>query len=370
MLDAALLHTGNLAYRLLRPLIFTRSAQASHNDVLRLLRWADGKDWVQTAIQSLYRQIFPSQPVTVGGVDLPHPFLLAAGFVKGDGFQSEAGALAAVQFGENIIPGWRTMPALVGPVEFGSFTRWPRTGNPGTVIWRDRTTHSTQNRVGLKNPGVQAAAAFLATRDLPPVFGINIAPSPGLDTAQADDIRQSLDAFHAAGVRPNWFTLNLSCPNTEDDPEGRQTEAQAQALSRAAVSLADGVPVWVKVGPGLSAAQYHRLMQVFAADGVQAVVATNTWGQPTPDGTHTAGIGGGRLQPYAIRAVGLLAESPAPVDVIGCGGVLDPASYHAMRSAGAKAVQYWSALVYRGPLAAASILQDDQERAFTDGRYR
>ena len=24
---------------------------------------------------------------------------------------------------------------------------------------------------------------------------------------------------------PNWFTLNVSCPNTEDDPTGNQTEA-------------------------------------------------------------------------------------------------------------------------------------------------
>ncbi len=95
---------------------------------------------------------------------LPHPLIVAAGLVKGDGFASEAEALAAVARGRNIMPGWRSLPALVGAVEFGSFTRWPRLGNPGCVVWRDMATRSMQNRVGLRNPGATAAAAFLGAR--------------------------------------------------------------------------------------------------------------------------------------------------------------------------------------------------------------
>ena len=43
------------------------------------------------------------------------------------------------------------------------------------------------------------------------------------------------------------------------------------------------------------------------------------------------------------------------VDVIACGGILDGASFDAYRALGVKAGQFWSALVYRGPLAAAII---------------
>ena len=42
-------------------------------------------------------------------------------------------------------------------------------------------------------------------------------------------------------------------------------------------------------------------------------------------------------------------------DLIACGGILDGASWNAYRDLGVKAGQYWSALVYRGPLAAALI---------------
>jgi dihydroorotate dehydrogenase len=68
-------------------------------------------------------------------------------------------------------------------------------GNPGTTIWRDEATRSTQNRVGLKNPGARAAAEFLGLHKahLPPVFGINIAVSPGVSNPE-QECREMLEA--------------------------------------------------------------------------------------------------------------------------------------------------------------------------------
>ncbi|MBN1967009.1 MAG: hypothetical protein JW910_20315, partial [Anaerolineae bacterium] len=290
---------------LARPVIFLGSAQTAHDRVLRALRWADGQAWLLPLWDAIRRGTLCEQPVMVGGVSLPVPVILAAGFVKGDGFASEQKALDAVAAGRNIMPGWRCMPRLAGPVEFGSFTRWPRLGNPGIVVWRDAPARSTQNRVGLKNPGARAAARFLAGRrdDLPPVFGINIAVSPGVadsDQEQAE-VLESAAAFLEAGIRPAWLTLNLSCPNTEDDPGGNQTEDKTRRLCGALVDLlgqhsAQAIPLWVKVGPDLDAAQYHALLRACAEVGVRAVVATNTLGAPTPtDPAVTAGVGGGRL---------------------------------------------------------------------------
>ncbi len=357
---------------LLRPLIFRRSAQEAHEQLLRLLYVADSQPWLTGLLAVMRRAMMPPAPVDVGGVRLDHPLILAAGLVKGEGFANEATALAAVQAGRNIIPGWRTIPALAGPVEFGSYTRWPRVGNPGTVVWRDPATGSTQNRVGLRNPGVLAAAAFLAARkhDLPVQFGINIAVSPGVDDPdrQTEEVLAGLRAFLAQGIYPTWFTLNLSCPNTEDDPGGNQTAELAGQLCGAAVDClrqaepeaGRAIPLWVKIGPDLSEAQYRALLRVFAAVGVRAVVATNTLGLPAPDDPAlTAGVGGGRLHTPALAAVRALAEERAagswPVDVIACGGVLDGATYRDFAALGVTAAQYWSALVYRGPYAAALI---------------
>lgn len=368
MASGLFLTASGALYAAARPLIFRlSSAQDAHVHALSALRWLDGREWAQMALRRAHALAFDARPAEVGGVALPFPLILAAGMVKGEGFAGEQAALAAVMRGENIVPGWRSLPRLVGPVEFGSFTRWPRLGNPGVVTWRDVSTRSTQNRVGLKNPGAQAAAAFLARgrHNLPPVYGINIAVSPGVDDPAQEqrEITEALGAFLAHDIVPSWFTLNLSCPNTEDDPGGHQTEERARQACRAALArIAGAAPLWVKLGPDLAPEQYRALLRAFADEGVRAVVATNTLGQPAPDGT-TAGVGGGRLHRHALDVAALLAAEIAArgyaLDVVGCGGVLDKPSWLAFSRIGVRAVQYWSALVYRGPLAAALIANED-----------
>ncbi len=365
--------------RLACPLIFRGSAQTAHESLLRLLSELDENALAIHLLKHVGRsgvqQLASSPPLSLERGPGGEVLILAAGMVKGRGFHDEATALRAVDSGENIIPGWRSVPALVGLVEFGSFTRWPRLGNPGTVIWRDESTRSTQNRVGLKNPGAQAAAAFLARHaaDLPPVYGLNIAVSPGVtDPAQElDEVLTSLSFFLEQKLSPAWFTLNLSCPNTEDDPGGHQTAARARDLCGAILNhlvgtrngASETIPLWIKISPELGADQYAALMQVCAEVGVQAIIATNTLPRPTPDNPGVnAGVGGGRLHQHALEAVRHLtaarATSGCAVKIIGCGGVLDGATAQAFLDAGADALQYWSALIYRGPLAAALIQQE------------
>lgn len=364
--DPALSAYAALYQHIASPLIFRSSPEQAHEHVLRLGAALDSSALAQTVLNTVRRLTTSEQPVTVGGVHLPSPFMLAAGFVKGAGFATEADALTAVQRGENIMPGWRAVPSLVGTVEFGSFTRFPRMGNAGRVVWRDASTRSLQNRVGLKNPGAAAAAEFLAAHRelLPSVFGINIAVSPGVtDSAQArDELQGAVAAFLTRGVVPSWCTLNVSCPNTEDDPGSHQTAANTSSLCEVLLDelRPAAVPLWVKVSPALASQQYDTLMQVFHALGVQAVIATNTLPQPTPDdAAFTAGASGGKLHQAALSAVAHLSQAKArlnaQVDIIGCGGILDPASYDAFAAHGCRAMQYWSALIYLGPLAPALL---------------
>ncbi len=363
----ALLQTSKTMYQLARPLIFHFKPQVAHETVMVLLNKLDKNDQAQLALQAIHNTVFNKRPSRVGGVDLPYPLILAAGFVKGLGFENEAQACQAVQSGVNIVPGWRSMPALVGPVEFGSYTRHPRLGNIGDVMWRDVPKRSSQNRVGLKNPGATATAAFFSYHqsELPSIYGINIATSPGVDDLeqQQTEIVESLAAFTTRGVIPSWFTLNLSCPNTEDDPQNNQTIDIAKTLCSAAAEhlsyLKKKVPLWVKIGPDLAADQYRVLADVFTETAVSAVIATNTISAPSPtDPTLTAGIGGKGLHNHALEVVCTLHEHNSDLDIIGCGGVQIPRDYLEFRHYGAKAVQYWTGMIYRGPLLAALILHE------------
>lgn len=356
----------DVIFKITRPLAMATDVETAHRQFIEALRLMDNQPLLWGMASGLGALSRPRAPLTVGGVTLQRPLMLSAGMIKGDGFETEEEALAAVAAGKNIIPGWRSLPHLIGAAEFGSYTRWPRVGNSGTVLWRRYETHSTQNRVGLRNPGANAAAAFLERHKnaLPKVFGINIAVSPGVDDPEQEKTEavEAMQAFLSRGVVPSWFTLNLSCPNTEDDPMGNQTESKARDLCRVLVNQLGDVPLWVKVSPNLSKEQYRGLMMAFGDVGVKAVIATNTRGEPTPDGEHMAGVGGGELHDNAIDAVYTLADSNRtarnPVDVIGCGGVLDGKTYHDFIELGAKAVQYYSAMIYRGPLAGAVIYNE------------
>ena len=376
MIRSSFLNFNQALYERIKPLIFKRSADEAHRALMRLLPLADRSAAVCAALGLARRLSARARLVNVGGVALPHPLILAAGFVKGHGFESEAAALAAVEHGANIIPGWRSIPALVGIVEFGSFTRHPRLGNPDVVMWRDTVTRSTQNRVGLKNPGARAAAAFLARHrtHLPPVYGINVAVSPGVTDPdqQAQEVREAFAAFVGVGLRPAWFTLNLSCPNTEDDPAGNQTAAETRLLCAAARAvIGEAVPLWIKVSPELSREQYEALMRAAAETGVAAIIAANTLARPAPnDPAVSAGIGGGRLHAVALDAARMLLdakrESGYPVDVIGCGGIEDGQTFADFTALGIRAAQYWSALVYRGGFAAA-LIEEEYERLSSAG---
>lgn len=350
----------------MRPLLFMRDAQSAHELVLGTMSFFDNRPVLMRLIHQI---AFRSCPVNVGGVALDSPLMLAAGMVKGHGFADEGAALAAVERGENIIPGWRSFPALVGAVEFGSFTRYPRPGNPGRVMWRHPQTLSTQNCVGLKNPGATAAAAFLSQpgRKLPATYGINVAVSPGVTDPEQEvaEAREAVELFLARGLRPSWLTLNISCPNTEDDPGDHQTEARTRTICRTLVAALHPIPLWVKISPGLADSQLATLMHVFADEDVKAVIATNTLPRPTPDDASlVAGIAGGDLFQHALSTASVLVAEKArhgyDVDVIGCGGVQDRPTYTAFMQCGVSAVQYWSGLIYSGPLMAAYILSQQE----------
>lgn len=360
----------NIGYKQLnKRVIFKASAQRAHETTIAIIRLLENYAVAIRFAQFIHTLTFKDNPTTIGDLQLSHPLILAAGFVKGDGFATEADALNTLyQSKQNIIPGWRIMPAIVGPVEFGSYTRFPRLGNSGTVVWRHAQSQSTQNRIGLKNPGALAAAKFLGGNKtlLPKEFGINIAVSPGVPDVnqQEKELVESLAFFLDEGVIPTWFTLNLSCPNTEDDPHGHQLESETRQLCTAFINQINShnldIPLWVKISPDLEREQYNMLIRILDEVGVQAIIATNTLAKPTPDDPKVkAGIGGGELFEEAIMAIAYLRlekiKMNYKIDLIGCGGVVNGLTYRDYLTLDVSAVQYWSAMVYRGPLAAAII---------------
>ncbi len=301
-----------------------------HDSLLRMCR----------ALGSL---LLPQAPVQVGGVHLPQPFILAGGWLKGQGYTCEIEALTHVVRDAVFLPGWRTLPLLVGPVEFGSFNRWPcRPFNPSS------------NQVSSGNPGIRAATIFLSRHpaQLPATYGINIAPTsvPGDTEAMRQETIESLAFISAAGLEPSWITLNVAHIMT---PPKSVTMVQ-DLLQAARQTLPAPIPLWLKICPGLTASRYRELLDLCDACNVSAIIATDVLFQTDSNGLP-ANVNGRALAPLAYQAQMILATLKRShghsVDLVACGGIGEGRDLHRLQRLGIQAWQYHSALLYRGPLA-------------------
>ena len=364
ILRAAVLDLLRVGYQLLLRGLMALDADTGHRVMDNILTIWDRNDRLQELLRLLGRFLRPHAPVKVGGVELPQPFILAAGWAKGDGFDNEVRALAAVLKDGDLLPGWRTLPHLVGAMELGSYTRWPRHGNTGSTMWRFPETQSVGNRVGLKNPGIRAVASYLALhRDkLPEVYGINVATTPGLEdpAEHRKEMAESLAYLFDSGISPSWVTINISCPSLGEDVSLNQTaDTVRMVLDAARMETPIYVPLWVKVSPGLSAARYHLLLRLCVDFDVKAVVATNSLQNSDAEEGTTWGESGARLAQARwealVKLVTLRRMYDYPLDLIACGGILQGSDLKELARLDVTAWQYHTAMVYRGPLAGTLI---------------
>jgi len=103
-----------------------------------------------------------------------------------------------------------------------------------------------------------------------------------------------------------------------------------------------------------------------------SIVSNTTLDRPESLQSANRGEGGGLSgQPLFEKSTQILGEfadaANGAIDLIGVGGIGNGAQAYAKIRAGAKAVQLYSALVYKGPALVAEICADLEARAKADG---
>src|SRR5581483_7090704 len=168
------------------------------------------------------------------GLKFASPLGLAAGFDKSG---QALPLLASLGFGH---------------VEIGSISAEPSAGNPKPRLFRLPMDRGIVVNYGLPNDGADAIAERLAsTRKLPVPLGINVVNTNRGPAAPPDSEDQIIGDYLRTVRRlrdhADYFSLNLSCPNTRD---GRGFFAEPSRLRR----LLDGLrelnlrqPIFLKV---------------------------------------------------------------------------------------------------------------------------
>ena len=323
-----------MLYELARPLLFSLDPESAHNFTLQGLHLA-GK--LLPAGQP-----HAADPVEVMGLQFPNRIGLAAGLDK----NGEAlDGLARLGFGF---------------IEIGTITPRPQPGNPRPRMFRLPEVRGIINRMGFNNHGVNALIAHVRAAKFRGILGINIGKN--FDTPiehAADDYLACLEKVYALA---SYVTVNISSPNTKNL---RQLQGESELddllgrLKAAQTRLADThgryVPMTLKISPDLEDAQLTNIADALRRHRIDAVIATNTTVardqvQGIRHGNEQGGLSGAPVFEASTTVVRKLAQALGDeLPIIAAGGVLEGAQARAKLDAGAKLVQLYSGLIYRGP---------------------
>ena len=274
----------------------------------------------------------------VGGVTMPNPVGLAAGYDK------NAVALPALT------------AAGFGFVEVGAATPRPQPGNPRPRLFRLTADRAVINRFGFNNDGVNAIAARLAARPTRVPVGLNL----GANKDSADRAADYAEVARVAAPLVDFVTVNVSSPNTERlrDLQGRDALA---ALLAGVMAVRGETPVWLKIAPDLDDSGLADIADIASEAGLDAIVATNTTlardGVRSRHGQEAGGLSGRPLFDRSTRLLARLSRLTA-LPLIGVGGVASAEDAMEKIGAGASAVQLYTGLVFGGLSLARRIPEE------------
>jgi dihydroorotate dehydrogenase len=337
-----------MLYEIARPFLFSLDAETAHETALAALNVA-GR--VFPAAQPL-----AAQPVEVMGLRFPNRIGLAAGLDKNG---EAVDGLARFGFGF---------------IEIGTITPRAQPGNPKPRMFRLPEVKGIINRMGFNNHGIDALIANVKALKYQGILGINIGKNADTPIEKAaDDYLICLDKAYA---HASYITVNISSPNTKNLRQ-LQGESELDALlgllKARQTALADQhgryVPITLKIAPDLDQSQIINIADALRRHRIDAVIATNTTlardkVQGVRYGDQQGGLSGAPVYESSTAVVASLAKAlQNELPIIAAGGVLNGRQAKAKLEAGAKLVQVYSGLIYRGPALVREAVAETRDWA-------
>jgi dihydroorotate dehydrogenase len=326
-----------LLYPLLRPWLFRLPPERAHRTALALLELAHACGILGLATRSV-----PSLPVRVMGLDFPNPVGLAAGLDKNG---EHIDALAALGFGF---------------IEVGTVTPRPQPGNPQPRLFRVPQAQALINRLGFNNPGIDRLVQNVGRARYRGILGINLGKN--FDTPVEKSAADYVAGMRKAYPRAAYLAVNISSPNTAHLrrlQEADELRPLLATLKREQAALAERlgryVPLAVKIAPDLTEQQIAAIAQILLEQRIDGVIATNTTLSRTgveglPNAAEVGGLSGAPLRERSsavVRSLYRLLGDEIPI--VAAGGILRAEDAAEKIAAGARLVQLYTGLIYRGP---------------------
>jgi len=293
----------------------------------------------QTALRLLpldrlpaFRLDDPRLAVTLGGVRLPNPIILAA-----------------MYYDTRILA--RAMGLGFGAVTAKSITREPRPGHPEPNLVRVRTAAGPGlvNCNGFANPGLEAFRAAVSA--LPHRV-------PLIVSVAGESVDDYVTLTRELGPFGDLVEFNISSPNTKLVYAWSERPTELRALMTA-VRSATTKPLIVKISPDFADVNERHVIPAALEAGIGIVNYGNT--RRIEERRLSQGAGG-LSGPEIFEATLANARRTRRVfgdrvQLIATGGVDTPDKALRLLDAGAAAVGYFTGFITRGPILTREILE-------------
>ena len=289
--------------------------------------------------------------VTVAGVPLRNPVLLAAGTA---GYLDETADVLDL--------------SRVGGVVTKSITARPRGGNKTWRIIECRA--GMLNAIGLANVGKDVFEREIAPR----VAAVPTTVIGSISGFSIEDYVSVAAMFEGVDAVPA-VELNLSCPNVSGGMEFGAAPGPARDLIGAVRAVASRLKLWVKLSP--RTADIVAVARACVDAGADALTIGNTYPAMAIDvetreprlSRVTGGLSGPAIHPIAVRLVhevhrAVTKSSGTPI--IGVGGVMTWEDAAEFILAGASAVEMGTA-IFADPAAPARVVRGLEKWARRQG---
>ncbi len=321
-------------YRLLRPLVFRLDPEIAHHYIIKAGKYLSGKPFNQL-IGWNYDFRDKRLETEFCGIKFPNPVGLAAGFDKN---------------GELL----DFLPSLgFGHIEIGSITAEPNNGNEKPRIFRLPKDESIINRIGLNNDGADAVYERLKNKKCKVPLGINIAKTNNPEITGDAAVRDYCYTFQKLYGCADYITLNISCPNTEDERAFQNKSALKYLLSEIGINrrkFEKTKPVLVKLSPDMTYKETDNILDITENYGIDGYVISNTTkSRENLNSNENGGVSGRCLKEKSTQMIKYVNRRLKNPNIIGVGGIMTPNDAIEKKEAGSKLIQVYTGLIYNGP---------------------
>jgi dihydroorotate dehydrogenase len=334
-------------YKIARSLLFKLDAEKAHDVSINGLRAMQS-----LGLTPLLEPNLKNNPINIMGLNFPNRIGLAAGLDKSG----------------QCINGFGSMG--FGFVEVGTITPRPQSGNPKPRLFRLKEHNAIINRMGFNNPGIENAIDNIikSSKGYSGIVGVNIGKNKITPNTEAlHDYMKGLRSFYNIA---DYIAVNVSSPNTSGLRELQSPEYARKLISplmkeRAILShqYEKIVPIAVKLDPDMQRDQIMALAELFLELKIDAVIATNTTVSRNKVQDHKlsqelGGLSGKPLHSQSNDAIHNFKNSlNDEIPIIGVGGILSKKDAEEKIEAGAKLLQIYTGLIYRGPALIREIAE-------------